>query len=363
VGVVYRPAAATPVGTAAILDARAHPDFDDFRNRPSLAQTFEARATGERFTVVANHFKSKGSPCDAAGDPDLGDGQGACNATRTRAARALVAWLATDPTRAGDVPVIVTGDLNAYPREDPVGAIEAAGYADLLAWFAGPDAHTFVFDGDAGRLDHALARTDLLPFVGGAGVWHTNADEPRVLDYRSDDPTRYAPDPFRASDHDPLLVGLFPDSDGDGWTDARDACPSSVPVTTVTLGGCDSGVPERLDDAGCTLTDHLRMLRGAQPRRGRFLREAGRWLTTRVDEGDLTRRERSALLACAARWISQPIRRPRGCAADGSSVTGPRRGPWRSPRPAPRDRSSRGRSPGGGARAVPPCGAESIQSR
>ena len=208
-----RPSAATPVGPPAILDAWAHPDFDDARNRPSLAQTFDARATGERLTVVVNHFKSKGSSCDAAGDRNLGDGQGECNGTRRRAARALVEWLAGDPTRAGDAPVLVAGDLNAYPREDPVRALEFEGYVDLLARSTGPEAHTFVFNGEAGRLDYALGRSDLLPFVGGAGVWHTNADEPRILDYREDNPPeRYTPDPFRASDHDPVLVGLFPDS-------------------------------------------------------------------------------------------------------------------------------------------------------
>jgi len=212
VGILYRPSAAAPVGAPAILDGRAHPGFDDARNRPSLAQTFEARATGERFTLVANHWKSKGSDCDAAGDPDLGDGQGDCNGTRRGAARALLEWLEGDPTGAGDVPVLVAGDLNAYPKEDPVRTLASGGFVDLLAWLGGPGAHTFVFDGAAGRLDHLLARADLLPRVGGAAVWHANADEPRIFDHRLDNPSeRFAPDPFRASDHDPLLVGLFPE--------------------------------------------------------------------------------------------------------------------------------------------------------
>ena len=90
-------------------------------------------ATGERITVAVNHWKSKGSPCDSAGDPDLGDGQGNCNRTRTRAAQALAAWLAGDPTRAGGAPALIVGDLNAYPNEDPLSALAAAGFVDLLA--------------------------------------------------------------------------------------------------------------------------------------------------------------------------------------------------------------------------------------
>jgi predicted extracellular nuclease len=308
VGLLYRPDTALPVGNPAVLDDRAHPDFDSARNRPSLAQTFESRATGERVTLVVNHLKSKGSPCDAAGDPDLGDGQGACNGTRRRAALSLVEWLSGDPTRAGDSRALVVGDLNAHSREDPVQTIEAAGFVDLLAWFAGPDAYTFVFDGEAGRLDHALASASLLPFVGGAGVWHTNADEPPPLDYRAgNSPNLYAPDPFRASDHDPVWVGLFPDADSDGLTDARDECPHSSSAETVVLGGCDSGVPEFLDVAGCTLADRLAALIENARDRGERVSRINRWLAEQMENGILARRDRGPIIACSAR--SQPARR------------------------------------------------------
>jgi len=209
--IVYRSESVVPIGPPAVLDAQARPDFDDRRNRPSLAQTFRVLATGQSLTVVVNHFKSKGSSCDSAGDPDEGDGQGDCNRTRTRAAHALGEWLADDPTGAMDTPALVLGDFNAYPFEDPVRTLELAGYVDLISRFEGPSAHTFVFDGRAGRLDHAMADARLLPFIGGARVWHTNADEPPVFDYRLENsPQNYRPDPFRASDHDPVLVGLFP---------------------------------------------------------------------------------------------------------------------------------------------------------
>jgi predicted extracellular nuclease len=305
VGMFYRRDAVVPVGPPAILDAQAHPDFDDTRNRPSLAQTFQTHATGESLTIVVNHFKSKGSSCDSVGDPDRGDGQGQCNATRTRAARSAVEWLANDPERDARVPVLLTGDLNAYPREDPVRAIEAAGYVDLIGRFADPAAHTFVFDGEAGRLDYMLGRADLLPFVGGAGVWNTNSDESDVFDYHLENPPdRYLPDAFRASDHDPILVGLFPDADGDALTDARDRCPHSVLSPTLILGECDSGVPNRLDDAGCSLSDDLLAAGGfdeSSVKRGRWASEVNRWLTLQIDEGTLEPRHRGAILACVAR--------------------------------------------------------------
>ena len=80
-----------------VKKASVDPEFNDAKNRPVLAQTSEDN-NGERFTVAVNHLKSKGSDCDDVGDPNLNDGQGNCNLTRTKAATALVNWLATDPT-------------------------------------------------------------------------------------------------------------------------------------------------------------------------------------------------------------------------------------------------------------------------
>ncbi|MCU0296302.1 MAG: ExeM/NucH family extracellular endonuclease [Candidatus Nanopelagicales bacterium] len=114
-GLLYRTATVTPVGAFAVLDLGAG-------NRPALAQTFRD-AAGERFTVVVNHFKSKGSAC--VGDPDTGDGQGECNLTRTAAAKALVDWVASDPTGSGDADVLLIGDFNSYTLEDPIDALVA----------------------------------------------------------------------------------------------------------------------------------------------------------------------------------------------------------------------------------------------
>ncbi|MFQ6005936.1 MAG: ExeM/NucH family extracellular endonuclease [Woeseia sp.] len=214
VGLLYRPASVAAAGTFAILDSTVDPRFDDARNRPVLAQSFTKVANGAILTVAVNHLKSKGSSCSSVGDPDLNDGQGNCNATRTGAAAALADWLAGDPTASGDPDVLIIGDLNAYLQEDPVTTLEAAGYDNLLENFVGPGSYSFVFAGQAGALDHALASASLVSQVSGVAEWHINADEPAVLDYNLEfgrDPAIFdGTTPYRASDHDPVVVGLNP---------------------------------------------------------------------------------------------------------------------------------------------------------
>ena len=219
---IYKPDTVTPLGAFAILDTSVNPRFLDDYNRPALAQTFMDTATGGVFTVAVNHLKSKGSDCNAIGDPDTGDGSGNCNLTRKAAAEALVDWLAADPTGSGDGDFLIIGDLNSYDKEDPIDAILAGSddilvtdddYADLLYDFIGENAYSYVFDGQLGYLDHALANANLVEEVAGVTVWHINADEPDLIDYdmsfkQDAQDAIYAPDAYRASDHDPVIAGL-----------------------------------------------------------------------------------------------------------------------------------------------------------
>ncbi|MCA1571800.1 MAG: ExeM/NucH family extracellular endonuclease [Chloroflexi bacterium] len=213
VAIIYQPAAVTPTGDFAVLDSSVDPRFDDGANRPVLVQTFTESETGAVFTVAVNHLKSKGSGCGAGDDqPDhLG---GNCNETRTAAAEALADWLATDPTGSEDPDSMIIGDLNSYKLETPISALREAGFTDLLAEYEGPDAYTYVFMGASGYLDHALSSPSLSEQVTDAAPWHINTDEPPVLDYNTNfksanhQATLYAPDPFRSSDHDPVIVGL-----------------------------------------------------------------------------------------------------------------------------------------------------------
>ncbi|MBK5266764.1 MAG: ExeM/NucH family extracellular endonuclease [Acidimicrobiia bacterium] len=213
VALIYKPLSVDLVGGYAILDSSVDARFLDTKNRPALAQTFMDSSTGGVFTVAVNHLKSKGSACDDVGDPDLGDGAGNCNLTRTAAAEALVDWLATDPTGSGDSDFLIIGDLNSYDKEDPIDAILAGGYTDLVAHFVGEDAYSYVFDGQTGYLDYQLANSSLTPQVTGATVWHINADEADLIDYDTSfklpaQDAIYAPDPYRSSDHDPVIIGL-----------------------------------------------------------------------------------------------------------------------------------------------------------
>jgi predicted extracellular nuclease len=211
VGILYKPAKLSLVGTFALLTSAVNPLFIDTKNRPALAQTFGETASGERFTLIVNHLKSKGSDCLDVGDPDTGDGQGNCNQTRNKAAQALLSWIATDPTHSGDPDFMISGDLNSYAKEDPISTLKAGGCQALLETHVGPQLYSYQFDGQSGALDHVLATASLASQISGVTEWHNNADEPVVLDYntefKTDDPFNIN-DPFRASDHDPILVGL-----------------------------------------------------------------------------------------------------------------------------------------------------------
>ncbi len=213
VALIYKPAKVTPVGQTAVLNSEAFVNGGDSapRNRASLAQAFEQVGDGARLVVNVNHLKSKGSPCDA---PDAGDGQGNCNVVRTNAATQLSYWLQSDPTGTGDADILIVGDLNSYAKEDPITALQNAGFVNLVADKIGPDAYSYVFDGQWGYLDYALGSASLTAKVSGVGEWHINADEPSVLDYNTNFKSAgqlaslYAPDEYRISDHDPVLVGL-----------------------------------------------------------------------------------------------------------------------------------------------------------
>ena len=182
--------------------------------RPALAASFEriaaGAATGEEFTAVVTHLKSKGSSAGGAGDADAGDGQGLSNGSRSRAASEMADWLASSPTGSSDPDVLILGDLNSYLQEDPIRILASRGYRSLFD----ADSYSYQFNGQWGSLDHMLASDSLYSQVSGSSKWHINSDEPIILDYNiefksvAQQTSFYNADPFRTSDHDPLLAGF-----------------------------------------------------------------------------------------------------------------------------------------------------------
>lgn len=229
VGMIYKPSKLAPLGVS-ISDPNAA------YSRPPVAQTFRTLGVNAgSFTLVVNHFKSKGS-CPAAGtdQPNQDNGQGCWTQLRLTQAEKLKAFVESLKTRVSDPDALVIGDLNSYGQEDPINFLASTGsYTPTGTGSSAPisnpnaalenldariplaDRYSYVFDGSSGTLDYGLASASFSAAVSGATHWHVNSDEPGALDYNTNFKTddRYAPNAFRSSDHDPLLIGLSPAPD------------------------------------------------------------------------------------------------------------------------------------------------------
>lgn len=201
VGLIYKPATLKLAGPALA-------DPDPIHSRAPLAQTFITPG-GRTFSVVAVHFKSK--RCDEAGgdNADAGDGQACYNGKRVQQAQKLLAFIERVKQAAHDDKVLVVGDFNANPMEDPMVKLKDGGLLnEIQQRIAHP--YSFVFNGESLCIDQALATPTMDKLVAGVAEWHINADESALFDYTMAFKAKrfYAPTPFRSSDHDPLVVGL-----------------------------------------------------------------------------------------------------------------------------------------------------------
>jgi hypothetical protein len=64
-----------------------------------------------------------------------------------------------------------------------------------------------VYKGLTGSLDHAVVSSNLVGFVD-VQKWHINSAEPGFLEYDQAGDATDISNPFRCSDHDPVLIGL-----------------------------------------------------------------------------------------------------------------------------------------------------------
>ncbi len=266
VGILYKPGKVTPVGTAlSYLEPNAaSPIF----SRPPIAQTF-VDSKGEKFTVIMNHFKSKSATGATGADIDQNDGQGAYNAKRVAQANALLSFINTVKTTSGDDDVMVIGDLNAYAKEDPIATLTNGGLVNLFT----PSSYSYQFDGQWGALDYGLVTSSLAAQITGSAKFHNNSDEPVGLDYNTEFKSAnqinsfYASTPYRASDHDPLVIGLSLNSPFKivNGTAGRDTLVGTAGKERITGGfgadiltggaGNDEFVYTSIRDAGDTITD------------------------------------------------------------------------------------------------------------
>ncbi len=155
--------------------------------RPPLVVRLESTASGERLTVVVNHFKAQ----------DDGDADDLARLAMADHVRALVEELkVTEP----DVPVLVAGDLNDFEDSATLVQLKAGGLLDLHGR-SGERPYTYVYRGRAQVLDYVLVD----PVLAG-----------RVLDFRSAhvNVDFGAPAPgtpstgLHVSDHDPVVLTL-----------------------------------------------------------------------------------------------------------------------------------------------------------
>ena len=107
---------------------------------------------------------------------------------------------------------------------------------------------SYEFDGQAGSLDHVLANSAAANLVTGRDVWQINAEESVGFEYSRynyNATLLYQDNQFRASDHNPELVGLD--------------VPFSQQASTVTA----TATPDRVQKKKTASTIHV-TVSGAQ---------------------------------------------------------------------------------------------------
>jgi uncharacterized protein len=187
-GMFYRSDLVQIVGAPLTLDVAAFAG-----SRDPLVVTFRIIASGVEFTLINNHFSSKGGDNGVFGNvqpPVL-------NSEAGRIAQAQVVndyvdtLLAVNP----NANIVVAGDLNDFGFSPPVQTLIGGGtpvltnLADALIT-APTDRYSYNFNGNSQELDHMLASASAYSVATVFDVVHTNADFGRL----------------QLSDHDPSIA-------------------------------------------------------------------------------------------------------------------------------------------------------------
>lgn len=173
-----------------VCDTGEYPIFD----RPPLLAKLDVNGSadapwtsGETVWVINNHWKSKSG--DEVANARLRAAQASAVAERVQTI------LASDPAAQ----VVVLGDLNDFYGGETVATLQSA--TDMFhpyAWLPPLQRYTYIFNGAAQVLDHALVTPNLAPQLSLVEILHIQADTPT------------GDSPLAHSDHDPVVLRLRP---------------------------------------------------------------------------------------------------------------------------------------------------------
>lgn len=221
------PGAECPAGRSALF------------SRPPLQVDLQLDAVD--FTFFVNHFKSK-------------RGGAAATAARRMAQAEHINHLAADLLELdASARIVVLGDFNDYELAPPLLRMTSAGGQLLnpLLAIPRPQRYSYIFDGISQLIDGILISPALADEVIDVTIFHVNADYPYTL---AQDPDPNAL-PFRASDHDPLLLILEASQEpaiAGAPTPATpgSAIPAAVPSMPTSPGQVEFGTVNEVSPQG-----------------------------------------------------------------------------------------------------------------
>ena len=265
-------------------------------------------------TVIVNHLRSLNG-VDST-DPNGSGTEGErVRAKRKAQAEFLANLVQARQTADPNERIVLVGDFNAFQFNDgyvdSIGTIKGMPTAASEVVLASSDLvnpnlvnlvdgapvdqrYSFLFDGNAQVLDHALVGSNLLGHVRGIEYGRVGADFPESF---RNDPTR----PERISDHDGIVAFLTFDFDGDGFPDDSDACPASDLAPTVVIDSCDSGAENDLLSDGCTITDRIDACAASAVTHEDFTGCVAHLNNDLRDQGAITNKEKGAIQKCAGK--------------------------------------------------------------
>jgi hypothetical protein len=231
---------------------------------------------------------------------------------------------------------IITGDL------DPNGAIHGThvdvvnpNLIDMTGTLPAAERYSFVFDGSAQVLDHAVTTQNLAPYIRDLQISRGNSDAPASL--RSDPTTALA-----TSDHDGEVLFVMSDNDADGLpddvdncatspnpnqtdfdsdgsgdvcdadddddgvADDADACQLSAPLGLfVVVDACTTGVPDQMLINGCSISESIVSIADGSWTHGQFVSQATHLLNDLRTDSVIDNKQRSEIHRCVA-WANVP---------------------------------------------------------